>query len=265
MPVLASIATIDLPFKVPQQEIKAYVNRMFATSFPEVERMLPAFDNTGIRMWNLCRPLDYYYQPHSFRDRNLDYIDISLTCSVQAVEACLASAGLSKEAITDVVFVSSTGLATPGLDALIINKMRLNPTANRMSIFGLGCGGGVSGYAKASTLAIANPRAVVLLVAVELCSLTFMRNDYSKSNFIGTTLFSDGIAACLIAGDEAAVPCRQPVAFVANESRLYYDTLDIMGWEFMDGGFKVLFSPGIPAIIENHVKEILPLSCKRAA
>ncbi|MCD8193875.1 MAG: hypothetical protein LUD74_04885, partial [Tannerellaceae bacterium] len=255
MPSLASLATVDFPFKVTQQEIKEYANRMFGSSFPEVERMLPVFDHTGIRMRNLCRPLDYYYEPRSFRERNLDYINISLEYSVKAIEACLLAAQLPEEAITDVVFVSSTGLATPGLDALIINQMRLAPTVNRMSIFGLGCGGGVSGYAKACTLAKANPHAVVLLVTVELCSLTFMRDDYSKSNFIGTTLFSDGIAACLVTGDEAAAPAGKQVSFVASESRLYYDTLDIMGWEFMDGGFKVLFSPGIPAIIATHVQE----------
>ncbi|MCC8133995.1 MAG: hypothetical protein LIP04_10800 [Tannerellaceae bacterium] len=255
MPLLASISSIDLPFKIPQQEVKDYAHRMFGSSFPEVERILPVFDHTSIQMRNLCKPLDYYYLPHTFQERNRDYITLALDYSVEAVEKCLVSAQFPKEAVTDLIFVSSTGLATPGLDALIINKMRLNPSVNRMSVFGLGCGGGVSGYAKACTLAKANPHAVVLLVAVELYSLTFMRDDFSKSNFIGTTLFSDGVAACLITGDQAPATYGRQVAFVASESRLYYDTLDIMGWDFMDGGFKVVFSPDIPSIIARHVKK----------
>src|SRR5581483_3946379 len=133
--------------------------------------------------------------------RNKDYIEIALTYSVQAIKDCLAKAAINKKEITDIFFVSTTGLATPSIDALIINKMRLNTAINRMPIWGLGCGGGVSVMAKANIAAIANPNAVVLLVAVELCSLTLIRNDYSKSNFIGSSLFSDGIAACIIKGD----------------------------------------------------------------
>ncbi len=254
MPILSAIATVDFPHKTPQQEVQVYAKRMFGTSFPEVERLLPVFENTGIHMRNLCKPLDYYYEPHSFHARNLDFIEIALAYSVQAIEECIAAAKIRKEEVTDLIFVSSTGLATPSLDALIINRMRLPVTVNRCSLFGLGCGGGVSGFAKASTVARANPRARVVLVSVELCSLTFMRDDYSKSNFIGTTLFSDGVAACLISGDDQEVSPDQRVSFVAHESRLYYDTLDIMGWEFMDHGFKVVFSPGIPSLIEQHVK-----------
>ncbi len=254
MPYLASIATIDFPSKVKQEDVKEYASRMFSNSFPEINRMMPVFDNTGIKMRNLCKPLDYYYKPHSFHDRNLDFIEIALSWSVKAIEECLERADTAKDEVTDILFISSTGLATPSMDALIINRMKLPQTVNRMSVFGLGCGGGVSGYAKACNIAKSNPKANVLLVAVELCSLTFMRDDYSKSNFIGTTLFSDGIAACLIAGDDRKPRKNATLSFIDNGSKIYYDTLDIMGWEFMDHGFKVLFSPGIPSIIEKYVK-----------
>lgn len=217
--------------------------------------MLPVFDHTEIVTRNLCKPLDYYVQRHTFEEQNHEFIRLALHYSVQAIEACVSSAGISTDQITDLVVISTTGLATPSLDALIINKMRLSPHVNRMAVFGLGCGGGVSGFAKAATLAKANPEAVVLLVAVELCSLTFLRHDYSKSNFVGSSLFADGVAACVIAGDAYENAAEKKIRFVAAESRLYYDSLDIMGWDFTDNGFKVLFSPGIPALIAGHVRE----------
>lgn len=124
-----------------------------------------------------------------------------------------------------------------------------------MSLFGLGCAGGVSNLAKACALAKADPGAVVLLVAVELCSLTFLRHDASKSNFIGSCLFADGAAACLILGDGQRRIAGYGADFVAAESRLYYDTPHIMGWDFTGGGFKVLFPPGIPALIEANVRK----------
>jgi alkylresorcinol/alkylpyrone synthase len=254
MPTLASISTIEFPFKTDQQEVKQYAKDLFAPSYPQVERMLIAFDNTEIMTRNFCKPLDYYAELHNFQEQNEEYIRISLEYSVKAIEECISSAHIQKEEITDIIFVSTTGLSTPSLDALIINKMRLSQNINRMAIFGLGCGGGVSGYSKACTLAKANPDAVVLLVAVELCSLTFLRNDYSKSNFIGSSLFADGVAACLITGDHHEHKSRKEITFLANESKIYYDSLDVMGWQFMDTGFKVLFSSDIPTIIENNVR-----------
>jgi alkylresorcinol/alkylpyrone synthase len=253
MPSLAAISKIDFPYKVEQQIVKEGARVLFAPSYPQVERMMSAFDNTEIKTRNLCKPLDYYTTIHSFEDQNAEYIRISLEYSIQAIEECIASANINKNDITDLIFVSTTGLSTPSLDALIINKMRLNQNINRMAIFGLGCGGGVSGYSKANILAIANPDAVVLLVTVELCSLTFLRNDFSKSNFIGASLFADGVAACIITGDNHKNKTTNAFTFLATQSKLYYDTLDVMGWEFLNSGFKVLFSADIPTIISKNI------------
>lgn len=255
MPSVAAVSKIDFPYKVSQQAVKEFAEDVFAVSFPEIRRMLPVFDNTEIVTRNLCKPLEYYMQRHTFEEQNREFIQLTLDYSIKAIEECVSQAGISPDKITDIVFISTTGLATPSLDALIINKMRLNPHIKRMSVFGLGCGGGTSGFAKACTLAKADPEAVVLLVAAELCSLTFLRNDYSKSNFVGSSLFADGIAACLITGDNREDALSKKIKFVASESKLYYDSLDIMGWDFTDSGFKVLFSPGIPALIAGNVRE----------
>jgi alkylresorcinol/alkylpyrone synthase len=253
MPSLAAISKIDFPFKIDQEKAKQCAKEVFISSFPQIERILGAFDNTEIKTRNFCKPLDYYTGPHSFQSRNLEYINTSLEYSIKAIKECIASAQIKKEAITDIIFISTTGLATPSLDALIVNKMKLNQNINRIPIFGLGCAGGVAGFSKACTLAKANPDAIVLLVAVELCSLTFLRNDYSKSNFIGSSLFADGVAACLIAGDNHTNKTKNIISFLGAQSKLYYDTLDVMGWEFLDEGFKVLFSQDIPTIISKNI------------
>lgn len=253
MPSLASISKIDFPFKVDQQKVKQYAKDLFAPSFPQVERMMSAFDNTEIKTRNFCKPLEYYSAIHAFQDQNAEYIKISLEYSIKAIEESIAIAQISKEEITDIIFISTTGLSTPSLDALIVNAMKLNQNINRIPVFGLGCAGGVAGFSKASILAKANPDAVVLVVAVELCSLTFLRNDYSKSNFIGASLFADGVAACIVTGDNQHNKTNKKIGFLATQSKLYYDTLDVMGWEFLDKGFKVLFSRDIPTIILENI------------
>ena len=253
MPFIASVSKIDLPHKIAQQEAKEQARAMFGENFPQVDRLIHAFDNTEIITRNFCEPLSYYTISNTFEQRNDEYLQMALNWSVKAIEDCITKARVDKLDITDILFVSTTGLATPSMDALIINEMRLNPHINRMPIFGLGCGGGVSGMAKANALAKANPDAVVLLVAVELCSLTLLRNDYSKSNFIGSSLFSDGIAACIVKGDNHTGDKK--VTYHASSSKLYYDSLEVMGWDFKDTGFKVLFSKDIPTFINEHVKE----------
>jgi len=106
---------------------------------------------------------------------------------------------------------------------------------------------------KANIIATVNPDAVILIVAVELCSLTFLRDDFSKSNFIASSLFSDGIAACIVKGDNHHLARRLKI--VASSSKLYYDHLDVMGWDFLDSGFKVIFSKDIPTIVHTLVKD----------
>jgi alkylresorcinol/alkylpyrone synthase len=253
MPFIAATSSVNLPYKTPQQEVKKQAHELFSANFPQTDRLIFAFDNTEIITRNFCKPLSYYAEPNTFEERNNDYIELALKYSVQAIEECVVKANIEKEDITDILFVSTTGLATPSMDALIINKMRLNPHINRTPVWGLGCGGGVSGMAKACTVAKANPDAVVLLVAVELCSLTLIKSDYSKSNFIGSSLFSDGIAACIVKGDNHG--SNQSINYIASSSKLYYDSLEVMGWEFQDTGFKVLFSKDIPTFLHEHINE----------
>jgi alkylresorcinol/alkylpyrone synthase len=254
MPFIAAVSKIDLPDKVDQQTVKEQARAMFSVDFPQVDRLIQAFDNTGIVTRNFVKPLNYYAETTTFKQRNDEYIKLALQYSVEAAEAVIAKAGINKKDITDIIFLSTTGLATPSIDALIINKMQLNPHINRTPVWGLGCAGGVSGIAKANMAAKANPDAVVLLVAVELCSLTLIKSDYSKSNFIGSSLFSDGVAACIVKGDNH--PQAKPqITFKATSSKLYYDSLEVMGWDFREDGFKVVFSKDIPTFINQNISK----------
>jgi alkylresorcinol/alkylpyrone synthase len=254
MPFISAVAKIDLPDKVIQQEVKEQARAMFSVDFPQVDRLIQAFDNTGIATRNFVKPLSYYAETTTFKERNDEYTRLALQYSIDAINTAVVKAGIDKSDITDILFVSTTGLATPSMDALIINQLQLNPHINRTPVWGLGCAGGVAGMAKANMAAKANPNAVVLLVAVELCSLTLIKSDYSKSNFIGSSLFSDGVVACIVKGDNHRMPAQQ-ITFEATSSKLYYDSLEVMGWQFQEDGFKVVFSKDIPTFININIRE----------
>lgn len=255
MPNIISSANIELPYKIDQTDLKEYAGNLFAEAFPDVDRLLPAFENTLIKSRNFCVPVDFYAIERSFKEKNDLYIEYALKYSVEAINKCLEGTEFRKEDITDIVFVSTTGLSTPSIDALIVNEMKLNPNINRTPIWGLGCAGGVSGLTKAASVAKAHPDAVVMFVAVELCSLTFIRNDLTKSNFIATSLFSDGISAVLVTGDNHSDKVKDySFRILSSKSKLYYDSLDVMGWDFTNEGFRVLFSRDIPSIVNDTVK-----------
>ncbi len=252
---IISVSVTDFPYKAKQQDLKEFSRKTFGNDFDDIDRILASFDNTMIEFRNLCVPIIYFSEQRTFRERNELYVDICLKYAEEAIEKCINEAGVRRSEITDFIFVSSTGISTPSIDALLINKMKLNPNISRIPVWGLGCAGGVSGLAKASVIATANPNAKVLIVAAELCSLTFLKEDISKSNLIATGLFSDGIAAVMMTGDEANTDIKKGIRIKNYRSRLYYDSLDVMGWEVLETGFKVVFSKDIPAIVNNNVRD----------
>jgi alkylresorcinol/alkylpyrone synthase len=161
----------------------------------------------------------------------------------------LDRAGIDKQALDAVVTVSTTGIATPSLDALLIERLGLRPDARRLPIFGLGCAGGVIGLARAAAQAVATPGETVLFLVVELCALSFRRDDWSKSNIVATALFGDGAAGALL-----STTGEGPAVIAAGE-HTWPGSLDIMGWDVADDGFSVVFSRDIPQLVATQLRQ----------
>jgi len=253
---IISIKTAEFEHKLQQNDTKQFSRYLFEEVYPNIDKLLEVFDNSGIEERNFCVPMEFFQNDYTFSFKNNLFKEIVLKYSIELIKENISESGVKTEDITDIIFVNTTGLSTPSLDACIVNSLKLNPNINRYPIWGLGCAGGVSGIAKANMITKSNPDAIVLLVAAELCSLTFRRNDLSKSNFVATSLFSDGIASIIIAGEKSSnkLKTKYDVEIQSSQSRLYYDSEDVMGWEFLDDGFKVVFSKDIPTIVRENVK-----------
>ena len=172
----------------------------------------------------------------------------SYTTSWDTTQDCLARADVSTERVDTLVTVSTSGIATPSLDARLMEEMPFRRDVQRLPVFGLGCAGGVLGLARAAAMARAAPGSLVLLLVVELCGLTFRNRDVSKSNVIATALFGDGAAAALIT-------CAQEVSapeIAGWGEHTWPDSLDVMGWRVEEDGLGVLFSRDIPAIVRER-------------
>lgn len=245
------------PYAVQQTDIKDFAACLFREKLDHLERLLPVFDNACIARRHLAQPLPWYAAEHTFAEANALYEDIGLELAVAASAQALERAGVAPAAVGLVVLVSSTGITTPTLDAKLILRLGIAADAARLPVWGLGCAGGVAGLARAAELAAAVPGRVVLLVAVELCSLTFQRNDFSKSNLVGAGIFADGAAAAVItaAGEGPEI--------LGVHSALFADTEDIMGWDVVATGLKVRFSRDIPAFVRANLPGLVAAACRK--
>jgi alkylresorcinol/alkylpyrone synthase len=252
---IVSVGTAVPPHSIHQQEVREFARHLFRDSFSDVDRLLGIFDRTAIQTRWFSRPREWFEQDHSFSDRNEAYIEAACRLGEAAVRRCLDRVGLEPYEVDVFLFVSTTGLATPSIDAHLINRLGMNPHVRRTPIWGLGCAGGAVGLSRAMETARAYPEARVLLLTVELCGLTFRREDRSKSNLVASSLFADGAAAVLLVGDRATVP--RPTSgprLLDAMSTTWRDSLEIMGWEVCDDGLQVVFSKDIPSIVRREVR-----------
>lgn len=178
---------------------------MFKDSFRDIDRLLASFKNGEIQSRQFVMPIEWYKEAKSFQEKNQIYVEMAVRHSAEAASKCLADQRFLKreipfEKIDAIFFVSSTGISTPSIEAKLMNILPFRRETKRIPIWGLGCAGGASGIARAFEYCTAFPKAYVLVIAAELCSLTFQKDDQTKSNLIGTSLFGDGIAAVLMCG-----------------------------------------------------------------
>jgi alkylresorcinol/alkylpyrone synthase len=258
MPHLQSIATVLPRYEIPQSAVQARVASHFGPAFPAISRYLPIFRHANIDTRRMVRPLEWWDEPRSFGTCNNVFIEEALVLGREAILACLEPTGLTPGDIDHLIVVTTTGLAAPSLDALLIHDLGMNRHTRRTPIWGLGCAGGLGGLARAYDYARAEPTQRVMLVNIEFCSLTYLAQDLSKRNLIATSLFGDGVSAVLVSGDDAPAsgPVRTP-QIVDTLSTLYPDSADIMGWNVIDGGFEVVFSSRIPSIVRDEFPALL--------
>ncbi|MEH7157348.1 type III polyketide synthase [Neobacillus drentensis] len=263
MPTIISVAEVTPPFEVNQNQAMEFAREIFSNSFKDIERLLRAFQNGQIEKRHFVKDLDWFKEDKTFEEKNTAYIESAVELGKEAIVKCLhnndfLTKDISYQEIDCIFFISTTGLATPSIEARIMNLLPFQPHTKRVPIWGLGCAGGAVGLSRAYEYCLAFPKAKVLVLSVELCSLTFQRNDLSKSNLIGTSLFADGIACALVCGDESNIndyrKKKTSPSIIATQSTLMPDSLDVMGWEIKINGLYVVFSRDIPNIIENWLK-----------
>lgn len=263
MPGIVSLSTCNPPHVFTQDKALDFARELFKNSFDDIDRLLSIFHNGQIEKRHFSVPLEWFQKEHSLQESNDLYISMATKLGVEAIVECLqASIYLERKVdcseIDAIFFISSSGISTPSIEARIMNQLLFSPHTKRVPIWGLGCGGGASGLSRAHDYCLAYPSAKVLVVSVELCSLTFQRKDQSKSNLVGTSLFADGAACALVVGDKLDMNQLSNLSalphVIDTQSTLMPDSEDVMGWDVKDNGLHVVFSKDIPRIVRDWLK-----------
>jgi alkylresorcinol/alkylpyrone synthase len=251
---IISVGTAHVPYKFNQTDVKNFANELFSDNKLYINRMLGVFDNSLIETRHFAHPRQWFDTPKTFIERSESFLTNSLLLSVSAINDYMAKAKGNLNDFDHIIFVSSTGITTPSVDAYLINELKLDSHIKRTPIWGLGCVGGAVGLTRAMEYTRAFPKSAVLLIALEICSLAFHKEDYSKSNIVSLALFSDGAAATLIAGKEHKLYKSSNISLIKSLTTTYYDSLGVMGWEIVEDGFKAIFSKDIPTIVRKEVR-----------
>jgi alkylresorcinol/alkylpyrone synthase len=195
---------------------------------------------------------------HGWHDRNAVYLEAAEAMFVESAGAAIERAGLRPQDIDGIVTISTTGIATPSLEARVGPRMGLRDDARRVPIFGLGCAGGVNGLATASRMAAAEPGTNWLFVTVETCSISIRLDSDDPAAVVATALFGDGAAAAVVTAGEHSL-----ARITGSAEKLFPNTQRIMGWDVEDPGLAVVFDRAIPPFIEEHLADTIDEMCAK--
>jgi alkylresorcinol/alkylpyrone synthase len=231
-----------------QREVVAALTQYWGTEHAAVLERLHS--RTGVEGRYFCRPLEEYTALDTWGKSNDVWIKSAEELGEQAIHCALSRAGVDRAHLGALFFVSITGISSPSIDARLVNRMGLPRRIKRNPIFGLGCVAGAAGLVRAADYVRAYPEQVAVLLAVELCSLTWQREDLTVANLIASGLFGDGAAAIVIAGDRTELAGPK---ILGTASSFYPGTEDVMGWRITEKGFQLVLSPEVPNVVRENL------------
>ena len=248
---MVSISGLSSAFpknKVFQEEIKALGRRLFSSK-TNFEKISKVYDNSGVKTRFLVEDLNWYINEHNWSERNFLFKKNAICLLKKSISETIEKTNIKPEKIGGIVFVNSTGIATPTIDAEIFNLFNFKNEITRLPIFGYGCAGGVLGLNRAVEI-FKNIKKPILVCNVELCSLTFRPQIFSKENIVSTALFGDGAISYLV-GDDGNCEVKKGVEYTWKNS------LNLMGWGVENDGLSVIFDKTIPEFITKELPILL--------
>jgi len=244
---LAAARTAVPPHSVGPEETAASLRALFPNEDPAlVDQMV---ERSGVGHRHLALPLAETLRPGSFTERNAAWRTAALELSTRAAALALESSRIPADAIDLLIDVSCTGIAIPAIDVDLVPALGLRSEVRRIPITESGCAAGALALAIAGTFAEKGANALV--VACELCSLTLVREDDSRSNLVAGALFGDGAAAAVLSPNGAGP------RLVASGSHLVPGTRGMMGFDVGSHGLRIVLQRELPGVLAGELRDAI--------
>ena len=256
---IAATATAVPPHILTREDVKTYMRKVFDVGERRLSAMMTVIDNAQVHQRHSILPIESIVEPRSLADTSRAYQDHAVRLGRQAAERCLATARMAPHDIDMIITVSCTGFMIPSLDAHLIHLVGFRSDVRRMPLTELGCSAGAMALARASEFVRAFPDKTVLIVSVELATLTFQRGDLSQANLISCVLFGDGAAAAVVTGRPASGP-----RILDTDTYTFPQSLDAMGFDLRDSGFHIVLSKDVPQMIREKIRGVVDAFLCRA-
>jgi alkylresorcinol/alkylpyrone synthase len=246
---IAAVAPVVPEYCYTQAEITAEVAPLLTHGESHRAVLERVHGNSRVNTRHTVLPLERYRDLGTFTHTNEVFIQAATELCARALTTALDDAGLTPGDVDFVLFTSVTGISAPSIDGLLISRLGLRPNIKRIPSYGLGCVAGAAGIARVHDYLIGHPDEVGVLLAVELCSLTFQLGDASMANFVASGLFGDGAAAVVMVGDHRA---QSGPTVVDTRSAVYPDSEGVIGFNVGETGFEIVLTSEVADVIAKH-------------
>ena len=251
---IACLPALEVPEHCFDEDSLEHTAKLFlGEEFPRLQTILRMIKNAGVKQRFLVQPIEETLKQDGIKHRNDLYIETVKRLGEKAAVRALENANLKPEDIDYIITTSCTGFMIPSLDAHLIPKMGFRRDTKRLPITELGCAAGAVALSRAREFCEVHPGKHVLIVAAELCSLTFQPQDLSMQALVSGIIFGDGVAACVVRGDDQESGMR----LEQNASHLFDDSWNYMGFDLKDTGFHIILDRGIPGAVDKQIAPVL--------
>jgi predicted naringenin-chalcone synthase len=267
---IAGLGTAVPPHKVLQEEAADFAQQLCASARgaeADLRLLNRIYRHSGIRTRHsvvLKRSSDHGGAEQSFYPQTVVELDGGPTTAERmriyereaapiASDAAAAALGDAKavgQEVTHLVTVSCSGFYAPGWDTALIRESDISPQVSRTHVGFMGCHGALNALRVAKAFTDSDPRACVLLCAIELCSLHY-HYSAAPDKLLANALFADGAAALLARG---GAQDNEAWSLDACGSVLVPGTEDLMRWSIRDHGFEMGLSPRVPEVIHRSLR-----------
>jgi alkylresorcinol/alkylpyrone synthase len=250
------VGTATPPRRVSRQDVVEVLPGIWPQLARRTSMLIDPLDD-GYR--HLLRDPAEMVEALSLGEQTARYVEAAPELAAAAAERAITAAGDHRENIGLLMVASCTGFILPGLDAHLLPKLGLRSDVWRVPMLQLGCAGGAGGLARAADWARTHPGQQALVVAVELPSLTFRPGDHSLDNLLSALVFGDGAGAVVLEAGDGNPASGLHVGAV--RSVLVPNTVNTLGYDLADDGFRVILSRRLPAVLAAALPALVDDFC----